>query len=300
MTCYSPLQAYRVHGRKKLLFTQDDTLPNIPVKVPCGQCVGCRIDRSRQWAVRCVHEASLYERNCFITLTFNDDNLPSPPNLDVRTFQLFMKRLRKAFGDGIRFYHCGEYGEQFGRPHYHALLFNFDFPDKYLWKVYNGSKLYRSPILERLWPYGHSSIGDVTFQSAAYVARYVMKKVTGKGAEKYYASCPKTGEVFDRKSEYTTMSRRPGIGREWFEKFKNDVFPNDQVLIKSGDQYKAIKPPRYYDNLFELSNPEDILRVKSVRKKNALKHSADQTPERLKVKEICKLKQVELLKRNVE
>ena len=118
----------------------------------------------------------MYDDNCFITLTYSNQHIPADGSLDVRVFQKFMKRLRKRFGDGIRFYHCGEYGSLLGRPHYHACLFNFDFPDKYLWKENNGQKLYRSPSLEELWPYGYSSIGTVTFESAAYVARYILKR----------------------------------------------------------------------------------------------------------------------------
>ena len=161
-----------------------------PEKLPCGQCVGCRLERSRQWAIRCMHEAQMHEDNCFITLTFNPESLDdrsNPWSLDVRDFQLFMKRLRKKYGAGIRFYHCGEYGELNKRPHYHACIFGFDFPDKRLWKVTNsGHRLYISESLDELWPFGFCTIGNVTFESAAYVARYIMKKVNGDAAADHY------------------------------------------------------------------------------------------------------------------
>ena len=118
MTCYHPIEAWRVHGDTKLRFVFNNSLDvKEHLYVPCGQCVGCRLERSRQWAIRCVHEAQMHRSNCFITLTYSPDFLPDPPSLNLRDFQLFMKRLRKRFGDGIRFFHCGEYGEQCGRPH---------------------------------------------------------------------------------------------------------------------------------------------------------------------------------------
>lgn len=195
MPCYSPLDAWRPDpstGSKKLIFVYHPARcagPTPDLQVPCGQCVGCRLERSRQWAVRCVHEASLYTDNCFVTLTYNDDFLPEDRSLHYRHFQLFMKRLRKRHGDGVRFYMCGEYGEKQGRPHYHACLFNFRFSDMRLWQERNGVKLYRSAELERLWPFGFCSVGEVTFESAAYVARYIMKKVTGDAAESHYTFC---------------------------------------------------------------------------------------------------------------
>lgn len=195
MPCYSPLEAWRpdpVTNDKRLIFRYHParcSSPSPDLYVPCGQCLGCRLERSRQWAVRCMHEASLYDRNCFITLTYDDDNLPADRSLHYSHFQLFMKRLRKAHGDGIRFYMCGEYGEKKGRPHYHACLFNFNFDDLTLWQERRGTKLYRSKSLERLWPYGFSTVGGVTFQSAAYVARYIMKKVTGDRAPDHYTFC---------------------------------------------------------------------------------------------------------------
>lgn len=195
MPCYHPLDAWRPDpstGSKKLIFSYNAKhchSPKPDLQVPCGQCVGCRLERSRQWAIRCVHEASLHQHNCFITLTYADEHLPPNNSLVYEHFQLFMKRLRKKYGEGIRFYMCGEYGENFGRPHFHACLFGHNFPDLKLWKTVNKQKLYRSAELETLWPFGHSSVGTVTFESAAYVARYILKKVSGEAAERHYTFC---------------------------------------------------------------------------------------------------------------
>lgn len=201
----------------------------------------------------------MYEKNCFITLTFNDENLNKKLTLVKRDFQLFMKRLRKRFLDeSIRYYHCGEYGTLLQRPHHHAILFNFDFPDKKLWQVREKIPLYRSEILEELWPYGFCTIGQATFESAAYVARYILKKITGDRAAAHYG---------DRLPEYTTMSRRPGIARAWYDRYKSDVYPHDYVVIRGG---RRCRPPRYYDSIYDLEEPKKFKKIKYNRTKNAL------------------------------
>lgn len=301
MPCFYPLQAWRARtvnqtGKRGIVFNPRDGFHDLPVTVACGQCVGCRLERSRQWAIRCVHEAELYDRNCFVTLTYADEFLPEGGSLVKSDFQKFMKRLRKRFpGERIRFYHCGEYGEQFKRPHYHAVLFGFDFPDKLPKGMRNGFPVWESTALRELWPYGRSEIGSVTFQSAAYVARYVMKKVTGEKAEAHYASVDgDTGEMFSREPEYVTMSRRPGIGKRWFDRFKAETYRDDAVLVNG----RLVKPPRFYDMQFEL---EDEKRLKALKVRRRLKmNPEEQTPERLAVREECAKARVSLLKRSVE
>lgn len=303
MTCYHPLKGFQsktptAKGKFGIVFNRKMGYIDKPMTVPCGQCVGCRLERSRQWATRCAHEASLHERNCFITLTYRDADLPDDNSLDVTVFQKFMKRLRKRFGSGIRFYHCGEYGSTYGRPHYHACIFGFDFQDKKLFKVTEtGSRLYTSEALSELWPYGFSTIGDVTFQSAAYVARYIMKKVNGDAAQNHYTKLdPNTGEIYQIKPEYTTMSRRPGIGHGWFEKFTKDVYPSDFIVIND----KKVRPPKYYDTQFEILNPDAYEKIKSNRLKNAKKHVDNNTPERLHVRERVKKAQINKLHRGTD
>ena len=147
MTCYHPLTAYWAiskNGDRSITFDINKSCGSgAVIKLPCGQCVGCRLERSRQWAVRCMHEASLYKRNCFITLTYSNEYLPPNMSLVKSDFQKFMKRLRKRCGSSVRYYYCGEYGENFGRPHYHAILFGFDFKDKVYWRQNtNGDRCY--------------------------------------------------------------------------------------------------------------------------------------------------------------
>lgn len=260
----------------------------MPVKVPCGQCVGCRLERSRQWAIRCHHEASLHRDNSFITLTYAEEHLPAGRSLDKEAFQKFMKRLRKRFeGRRIRYFHCGEYGARFQRPHYHACLFGLDFEDKKLWKVTNDVPLYTSETLQELWPFGFSTVGDVTFQSAAYVARYIMKKITGEEAAEHYAG---------REPEYTTMSRRPGIGRGWLEKYRDDVYPQDFVVVRGS----KMRPPKYYDRIMETEHPVMYREIRGKRVQGAKAHSEDNGSRRLRVREVVQEKRITLLKRSYE
>lgn len=314
MPCYSPLQGYRSkeltkNGKRKLVFSLNSGYVDLKMTVPCGGCIGCRIDRSRQWAIRCEHEMQLHDKNCFITLTYSPEFLPKDRSLDVKHFQDFMKRFRRRVTNSsdkyfvstdfkIRFFHCGEYGEKLGRPHYHAIIFGYDFPDKNFFQKRKGNNvIYRSDFLEELWPYGHSSVGSATWESAAYVARYVMKKVTGEAAEEHYRVFDElTGEVFTVRPEYTTMSRRPGIGKDWFDKFYLDVYPGDEVITRQG---RRMKPPKYYDSLYEFIDPLDLELIKSKRKANNAKRMADNTAERLDVRRKVKEAQLKYLRREL-
>lgn len=318
MPCYKPLQAYRslfrnASGKNAVIFKKDGSyLPYSDFKLPCGRCIGCRIDRSRQWAARCIHEAHLHEANSFITLTYSDEHLPHLGSLVKSDFQKFMKRFRislERYYDclglqcpKIRYYQCGEYGERYARPHFHACIFGFDFPDKYEWENSpSGFQLYRSDFLESLWKFGYCSVGDVTFESAAYVARYILKKFNGDLADYHYAVVSEdTGEVLGQlQPEYTTMSRRPGIGKDWYDIYWKDVYPEDRLVLPSG---KIMRPPRYYDNLFEIEYPSDfaILKERRVKRARSPEVSVHSTAERLAVREECQQKSLSRLIRNLE
>lgn len=300
MPCYSPLNGYQEiavneNGTRTVKFGSPDINQkwySHKIKLPCGRCTGCRLEKSRQWALRCVHEASLYEKNCFITLTYEDKY--NPITLNTIDFQKFMKRLRKYFNnEKIRFYHAGEYGKGLQRPHHHACLFNCDFDDKKLIEESDISKTYSSETLDKLWPWGFTSVGSMTFESAAYVARYTMKKVgkeskvTGKHADEHYKG---------KKPEYSTMSRKPGIGHQWIKENKNDVYPNDYVVTVKGVKSK---PPRYYDNILDKDNNKSYIIIKNNRHKASYEKRADNISERLQVKEIVKLAQIKNLKRTI-
>lgn len=299
MPCYFPLHAFKgkkkENGKIEIAFNIRDSWKGERLEIPCGQCIGCRLEKSRQWATRCMHESSLYDENSFITLTYDDQNLPKNNSLEMRDVQLFMKRLRKKEKrKKIRFFQCGEYGEETNRPHYHSILFNHDFTDKKYYKTQNGNKLYTSNSLDNLWEKGMCVIGDVSFESAGYVARYSLKKITGENANVHYQG---------RKPEFVTMSRKPGIGFKWIQKYVDDVYPNDHVIVRGSSNL----PPRYYDNYLDKVNPGLLIELKKKREKNErfidriyngrkIKES-DSSDYRLAIKEKVKRSQIGFLTR---
>lgn len=260
----------------------------MPRQVNCGRCEGCKLDRSRAWAIRCVHESQMHDENSFLTLTYSDEHLiyggASHAILYPRHLELFWKRLRKHIGKRIRYFACGEYGDKSNRPHYHACLFGFVFPDQKLYSHKAGINLYTSDTLDSIWTHGNCTIGDVTFESAAYVARYIMKKRLGWMSQYY--------EAEGVEPEFVRMSRRPGIGSTWYDAYESDVFPNDYISMRGGAK---MKPPRYYKRRYELSHPLTIDDVQNARLDEAAKHWRDNTPERLAVRYRVKLSQTRSL-----
>lgn len=296
------------------------------MEVACGQCLGCRLDRSRMWAMRCVHEASLHELdagNSFITLTYNDDNIPHIWTLNHKHFQDFMKRLRKYFApQKIMFYMAGEYGDKcphipiyssstvqdcdrcnVGRPHYHAILFNCSFDDLLPVGQTNGVTHYSSPLLESIWGLGHVQVGDVTFESCAYVARYITKKITGPRADDHYMRVGDYGDCDWVEPEYSSMSRGArkgarGIGAEWYEQFKKDLWPYDEVPVPGSGVYKKV--PRYYEAILRAEDEGQYESIKEERQKFRRRNAHEYTPERLMAKYKVKKAQVGQLKRGLE
>lgn len=226
------------------------------ISVPCGRCEGCLLERRRNWQVRIMHEAQMHKENCFLTLTYRDDELSygrTQATLVKSDLQRFWKRLRKECECGIRYFACGEYGERRTRPHYHAVVFGFDFQDKVLLSTAGDNNLFSSATLDRIWTHGHCSVGALTPGSAAYVAGYVMDKKLGQ--KEFYAN-------LGIEPEYVVMSRKPGIGRRWFDKYASDIYPADRCLTEGGHQSK---PPRYYDELRKETHPEQMIALKAAR-----------------------------------
>jgi len=274
MGCYYPVGVYRKDGS--------------PTKRPCGYCIGCRLENSRQWAMRCVHEAQMHAENSFITLTYNDDNLPEDKSINKKTMQTFVKKLREElYPKKIRYFGSAEYGEicetcqksrkicydkgcgkfkkSLGRPHYHLCIFNHEFPDKKAfffdrkrWKQKFSTRgydhtLYRSPLLEKIWKKGYSTVGELSFDSAGYCARYVTKKINGQKELKHYG---------DKSHEFALMSRNPGIGNQWIKKYLYDVYPKDYVHVNG----KKMRPCRYYDSVLEKLKPKMYDQIKQKRR----------------------------------
>lgn len=295
MPCFTPLRAYRTFGGEVVFVERSRHDIVQQLSLPCGQCIGCRLERSRQWAMRCMHEASLYDFNSFVTLTFDDEHFPYRGNLEYGTFQKFMKRLRKGCTFPVRFYMCGEYGPENWRPHFHACLFNLDFTDRTYWATGDsGEKVYRSKRLEELWPFGFASVGNVTFESAAYVARYCVQKITGFNAKAHYARIDKDGP-YCLTPEFNHMSLKPGIGAPWLARFKTDVYPHDYVIVKG----VKCKPPKYYDRLLDKESPEVLEDIKFRRELDGRSRYEDNTIERLEVKRFIVAQRVNQLIRSI-
>ena len=317
MKCFRPLEAFKgpvgEEGKVEILWKHGPD--RVRQDLPCGQCIGCRLKYSKFWAFRCMAEASCWEDNSFLTLTYDQEHLPADRSLHPEDVAGFIKRLRqsrvdklkrlhaenwRAFFSPIRYYGCGEYGDDKSRPHYHVLLFNCDFEDKVHWSTRNGNKIWLSESLRKLWPFGNHYIGSVTFESAAYVARYVTKKVNGELREKkdkdglgyYDRVCGETGEVFHLRPESPFMSRRPGIGETWIRKYWSDVYPSDEVIVKG----HALRPPRYFDKWLEKFDPFLLDELKEKRSLQVRKTSA----ERLGVEEKVQLSRLNTLRRPME
>lgn len=239
----------------------------------------------------------MHTQNSFITLTYAEEHLPSDGSLIPWHFTDFMKRLRYHFSSTpIKYFMCGEYGEKFSRPHYHACLFGIDFLDKDPIREDEGIILYNSPTLDDIWSHGFASIGAVTFETAAYTARYITKKITGEKAHDHYqTTCEHTGNLIRIEPEYTTMSLRPGIGKRWLDQYKSDIYPSGFTVLNK----RKLKPPRYYDSIMELEG-YDIEAIKLKRKKIAAKHLADNTPERLETRHKVQQLKFQQLHRGLE
>lgn len=300
MPCYHPVDMWDTgtrtpNGKRLFVHSYSPYHDYVRLSRPCGMCIGCRLKYSADWAIRMMHEAKMHSDNCFVTLTYDSEHCPLDRSLNKKHLQDFMKRLRSYYSPKkIRFYAVGEYGTEFGRPHFHLILFGHDFSDKKYWrKAKCGEKCYRSADLEKLWTFGNSEIGSVSFDSCAYLSRYVTKKVNGERADDHYFDSS-TGVY--RVPEFARMSLKPGIGANFYAKFKADIFPSDQVIIKGF----ARKPPKYYDTLLQRYDPEDFDLIKTDRYYAARAAIDDNTPDRLLIKEQVKLAKLKTLKRSIQ
>lgn len=226
MRCLYPIEVLDAYG--------------YPKQVPCGQCINCRIEYARQWSIRITHEQLKYGDNaCFLTLTYDEEHLPADRSVHKKVLSGFLKRLRKAIGSKkIRFFGCGEYGDLFGRPHYHVIIFGLPV-DSSIFKNrhvhYEKGRVCGWHADLPCWPFGKVHIGTVSSESANYVAGYVIKKVKGKGAKEYYNS-------IGIEPEFVLMSRRPGIGSDYVVGH-TDYYSVHRYVTLKGVKYPL---PRFY------------------------------------------------------
>lgn len=266
---------------KKCLSTKTPVITR-SIEIPCGKCIGCRLAYSKEWANRCVLEAKQWKHNYSVTLTYDTEHLPNGPKtehiidydtgeligktgatLNPRDVQLFLKRLRKKFGKDIRFFMCGEYGDQRQRPHYHMILFNLELQDvELIGKNKANNPIWKSRTIDQLWGKGLTVIGNVDWEFCAYTARYIMKKQKGPDAEDFYKE---QGLV----PEFVRMSRRPGIAAKYYEEHKEDIYKADKMYLENRKGVQEVKPARYYDKLYDIEYPEEMKRIKENRRKLA-------------------------------
>jgi len=299
MTCFTPLHANRSPDGKITFPGKGAGYRLGDIELPCGRCNGCRISKSREWAIRCVHEAKTHAQNDYITLTYNNANLPSDHGLHHLHYQKFIRKLRDRTNQKIRYYMCGEYGQAteendyIARPHFHAILFGYQYPDRQKHVIRRGNQTYLSELLSNDWGKGFIEISEVTFKSAAYVARYIIKKQKNQ-AESLTIFDKDTGEITGyRKNEYTAMSLKPGIGKKYFMKYQMDNY--EYSMIEPG---KKMEVPKYYKEILKKEQPilAEILREKRVKK---AKESKDNTPERLRTREYIQGRKIDKLKREI-
>lgn len=273
MSCYRPLIGYfaktkNPSGKRSLQFNRTGSFSGSPVKVPCGSCVGCKLERTRVWGIRCLHENRMHKESCFVTLTYSNEFLPANGSLDPRCLQLFHKRLHNRLldsrGVGIRYFGCGEYGDLNQRPHYHSLLFGYRPHDLVLYSENRrGEAIYSSRFLDEVWSFGNVRVGAVSFESAAYVARYSIKKATKQQREDgHYVVYDSDGVVHERVPEFAVMSRRPGIGSSYFDKYGSEIMAHDSVIVGG----REVPSVRYYDLKIEALDSKRLDEIKKVRR----------------------------------
>lgn len=293
MSCYRPIAAWRDPSGSGVTFVKAKGGDRLDL--PCGRCIGCLSMRAQEWASRVMHEAQMWPRNCFVTLTYGRDKLPPDGSLCYRDFQLFLKRLRKAHGK-VRFFMCGEYGPLNLRPHYHACLFNVDFDDKVVFKKSAaGAVCFSSPQLDSLWTHGACTVQELNSATALYCAKYIVKAASVDSAgDRAFVDVDSGGNTVAR--EFSRCSLRPGIGAEWFKRFGSDVYPHDYV-VRDGRKFK---PPRYYDKLERRRKGLSWDEIEFARQQRAKGAFADSSEERLRVREVVHFARVRNQKRVLE
>lgn len=288
MQCTSPKTAF-VDAKTGAYIFYDDSRREIEreVVVRCGQCLSCRVSHAATWSTRAMHEARNHDATCFITLTYRPGEEPTTYEGWLADNQKFWKRLRRKFGAGVKFFGCLERGDNLGRPHSHFAVFGVDFKDdRKICGHRSGNDLFRSPTLEALWPHGMVSIGALTVESANYIARYTVKKLCGIQAagelidgERHFLD-PNTGELTRLPYAKLLCSRRPAIGRDFVNRFTNDVVQGLRVVGGA-----RVATPRSYLRWLRKDYPEVYAELLEERRLLFKRNLAEETPERCEVRD---------------
>lgn len=303
MTCYYPLDGYRSRtttekGKRQIVFDVNKGFADQPMQVPCGKCIGCRLDKSSDWAARCYHETKMHKRSCFLTLTYSDEELQKNGwGLHRRHLKNFRKRfkhyLKNTNQKDVLFFACGEYSPQKKRPHYHMIIFGYWPPDKkYYRKNKRGDKLYTSKTLDEIWGHGFVNFGTANEKTAGYVARYLVKKqYIGNNR----SETKKVYQWMNLEEEFLSMTTQPPIGKSFWTKYRSEgKFKHDFMIING----RKHKPPRFYDKLEEQESEKAFRKVKALRIKGATREKWNATLDRLRVREEIKIQKVKMLARS--
>lgn len=286
MPCYRPLTGWNKLGGG--LTSRKSASNGSTLTVPCGQCIGCRLDKQRDWTARICHEARLWPVNAWLTITYDEANLPWDQSLNLRHWQLFIKHLRRDLAPRqIRFIAQGEYGDQTGRPHYHAVVFNYSSGDLKIWKPRDGmAPIFLAPRLTALWKKGNVFESPFEPGCANYIAAHCVKRLSQEKAEEsglLQRLHLQTGEWITARPEFWVMSRRPGIGAGYFDRYADELWTHDSVILHN----REASVPRYYNRLMEEADPERYARLRDARVAEARKpdRRANNTPARLASRE---------------
>jgi len=287
MSCNKPLLAFQSFeknsvGKRPVTFSPNGNTH--PIALPCGQCMGCRLDKARAWAMRLHVEGLSHTQSCFITLTYDEENIPENDSLNPTDFNRFIRRFRKRLRPTrIRYYGVGEYGGKFDRPHYHAIIFGYDFPDRRIYLDRGSYTIDNSIILSNLWPHGHATVQNNSLEAAAYVSKYAVKKITGEKAKSWYERVDTdTGEIVNLLPEFARMSRNPGIGSDWLKKYYKDLYPKGYVTNGKGVK---IPPPQYFNKLYEKWFPDEMEALRNERKEEVFTKYSEANIERMEARE---------------
>jgi hypothetical protein len=248
VSCLYPIAGFRgkvnENGKRPVVFRRSESYEvypgeDIDVQVPCGKCEGCKADKAMSWAIRCYTESTLYNKNCFVTFTYDEEHCPD--ELVKSHLQKVVRKIRDN-GKEIRYYACGEYGSNTKRPHYHAVIFGQDFRDGREFDIDN--EYYSAPFLTEMWGKGNVVVGDFTMATACYTAGYVAKKIGSDDGS------------------FQIMSRKPGIGFPWLLKNYKDVIKTKSIIVEG----KELPVPPQYIQWAENNMDNALLSVKEYRK----------------------------------
>lgn len=269
MPCAAPIEAYRATTGGPISFKRPQSHTYQTLQLPCGYCILCREEQSRQWAVRISHESQMHERNCFMTLTYDDDHLPEHGSLNYKHLSLWWRKMRRTI-PGVRYYAVGEYGDKSDRPHYHVCVFGEDFRDECYIMREGTHKLWCNLIAQNMWEHGRVAIGNLDYTTAQYTAGYMAKKLV-KGKQ-YVRVDNSSGELIPLVQPRAFMSKHPAIGATWLERYGNQVYAWDQVVVNGRPQ----KPPRYYDKWLAGRSEIALQMIQERRKEKAKPLTEDQ------------------------